>query len=401
MMAHILSLIAAICILIPKTAYSTAQQEDRTTFNLRKSYSESDVSVEVSGPEKVRDHIFRETAAGLVTRFDLTKKDRAPPNHHHEVIFVVQQQNLEELTRILHDISDPDSDNYGQHKSREMIEELTSNPTSREVIRTYLHRVGAIVTTESVFGEYITARAPITLWENLFDTEFFTFRHTINGTARVTEVMRAEKYSVPKDLHEHVASVFHTVQMPLAIWGRPFMQPMENYTSHIQHNAVTGVVTPSLLNYQYNINSNTGSSKSSQAVFESIGQYFSPNDLKSFQQYYGLPDQPISRFVGGHVSDSICATSAETCLEANLDVQYMMAVCQNSPTTHWYTDANSFTNWLLEVANDANPPLVLSISYGASEVTVSNSELDAFNIQAMKLGLMGVTVLAASGGKVI
>jgi Pro-kumamolisin, activation domain len=400
-MAHLSFFIAAVCIFIRKIAKSSALYDDLNQFNLRKEYSKSEASVEVSGHESVRDHVFRESAAGLAARVDLIKKDRAPRDHHHEVIFAVQQKNLEELTRILHDISDPDSDNYGQHKTREMIEELTSNPNSREVILNYLLLVGATVTSESLYGEYITARAPITLWENLFDTEFFSFHHSKVGTERVTEVMRAERYSVPRDLHEHVASVFHTVQMPLAIWGRPLMEPVENYTSHIRHNTVTGVVTPSLLNSYYRINSNIGSFRASQAVFETIGQYFSPNDLLGFQQYYGLPEQPVSRFIGGHVSDTVCTASPESCMEANLDVQYIMAVCQKSPTTHWYTDENSFANWLLAVANNANPPLVISISYGASEEAVTTSELNAFNIQAIKLGAMGVTILAASGGQVL
>jgi tripeptidyl-peptidase I len=76
----------------------------------------------------------------------------------------------------------------------------------------------------------------------------------------------------------------------------------------------------------------------------------------------------------------------------------MIATSEHSPTTHWYTDKNSFADWLLEVANTANPPLVISISYGAGEDTVSSGEFDAFNFQAVKLGLMGITILVSSGG---
>ena len=55
----------------------------------------------------------------------------------------------------------------------------------------------------------------------------------------------------------------------------------------------------------------------------------------------------------------------------------------------------------MAVANNRSPPSVISISYGASEGTVTASELNAFNTQAIKLGAMGITVLAASGGKLI
>ena len=45
----------------------------------------------------------------------------------------------------------------------------------------------------------------------------------------------------------------------------------------------------------------------------------------------------------------------------------------------------------------SKPPLVFSISYGMEERFVTSSERDAFNTQAMKLGAMGVTIVAASG----
>ena len=45
-----------------------------------------------------------------------------------DMIFAVQQTNIDELTNILYDISDPDSPNYGQHWSNDEVSEFTSNP---------------------------------------------------------------------------------------------------------------------------------------------------------------------------------------------------------------------------------------------------------------------------------
>ena len=74
-----------------------------------------------------------------------------------------------------------------------------------------------------------------------------------------------------------------------------------------------------------------------------------------------------------------------------------MASSTVSPTTFWYTDFTSFSSWLVEVADVENPPLVLSISYGVEEGYVTIAEHSAFNIQAIKLGAMGVTIVVASG----
>ena len=351
-----------------------------------------------------REHVFRERVAGLSSRKDISKKERASGTITHEVVFAVQQRNIDKLTRILDDISDPKSVNYGNHLTREEVQGLTYDQKSHETVLNYLKDAGAIFVSESVYGEYITAKATINLWERFFKTEFFVFHHIPKNHLNPIKIVRAEEYSVPSDLHEHVASVFHTVQMPMAIWGKPVMRPLPttNISSIIRANAVTGYTSPALLNTIYKIDSNQGSSQSSQAVFEAIEQYVNEEDLSLFQRQFNLPLQSLAAKIGGHVdnTNTICRSNPDTCTEANMDVQYLMAISQRSPTTNWYTDSNSFANWLFLVANFVNPPLVLSISYGAPENTVSKSEFDAFNVQAIKLNAMGISIVAASGGNI-
>ena len=361
-------------------------------------YQETANEVVVGGLNVPPRHVFRETAAGLPHRHDLIKGGRKSPDHVHEVMFAVQQKNLEELTLLLHDVSDPDSEFYGQHRSREEVEDLSSNLDSRDAVLAYLDNVGATVVSESLYGEYITARGPISLWEELLDTEFFSFHHTREGRDVRTEVVRAEEYSVPHELHEHVASVFNTVQMPMPLWGKPISFGTSNLTGNILGQVVTSHVTPELLRTYYNI-AGTGSSQSTQAVFSSIGQMFSPTDLALFQERHGLPNEVVNAFVGGNVNTNVCKFIPEMCTEANLNVQYLLSTCKKALTEHWYTDENNFSNWLLLVANNPKPPLVINISYGASEESVTASEFDAFNLQAIKLGIMGITVVAASGGQ--
>jgi subtilase family serine protease len=54
-------------------------------------------------------------------------------------------------------------------------------------------------------------------------------------------------------------------------------------------------------------------------------------------------------------------------------------------------------DWLLRVSGDDDPPKVLSISYGMGEHYVTIQEATAFDVEARKLGLQGVTILVASG----
>ncbi len=161
------------------------------------------------------------------------------------------------------------------------------------------------------------------------------------------------------------------------------------------NNAFRGYVYPQLLNEVYSIHSNAGSSLASQAVVEIQDQSLSTSDLDKFQHEFNLPLDSIDHTVGGHV---ITSCDGGTCQEANLDVQYLMAVSQNTPTTYMYWNGTDFwVDWITSVANMEDPPLVISISYAEYEHDIAQSYADAFNFEAMKLSLAGVTLVAGSG----
>jgi tripeptidyl-peptidase-1 len=155
-------------------------------------------------------------------------------------------------------------------------------------------------------------------------------------------------------------------------------------------------MTPAKVRAVYNVSNAQGSILSTQAAFGGASQYFGPSDLVYFQSEFSQTPQVIASSIGDHSSDAQCSINAFNCAEANLDIQYMMSTSPVSPTTYWYTDS-LFATWLVAVAALTSPPLVLSISYGLDEKYASTSELNAFNTQAIKLGVMGVTIVVASG----
>ena len=341
---------------------------------------------------------YREPMPQLTARRDIVRQIRSHQDQRHEVTFVIRQRNLGQLTDILHDISNPLSPNYGQHMTGEEVAAMTSNPDAHDAVVTYLLAKGAIIVFETLHGEYVKASAPIDTWERMFNTEFFTF-HQSHSDIKVDKVTRAERYWIPLELDQHVESVFNTIQMPTRVVGSlPILQPLaaESEKETLAIKTFPGYVTPEKLKAAYNVGTNKGSSSSTQAVFSTIDQYFSPADLAFFQSVTGLPNQPAAGAPYGHSSDSKCVEDQSNCVEGNLDIQYMMATSPGSPTSYWYTDL-SLTDWLVTVANTVKPPLVFSISYGADELSMSASELTAFSTQAIKLSSMGVSLVAASG----
>eukprot|EP01034_Spumella_vulgaris_P000585 gene585-772_t len=75
-----------------------------------------------------------------------------------------------------------------------------------------------------------------------------------------------------------------------------------------------------------------------------------------------------------------------------------MSVAYNIPTTSYYWNGTDY--WLgfcQAVSAMTNPPKVITMSYSSYELSYATSYLNLFNTEALKLSLMGVTLLSASG----
>ena len=279
-------------------------------------------------------------------------------------MFAVQLQNMTELTRILHDVSNPNSKNYGKYMTKQEVVDLTSNPAANEVIRTYLTSIGATIVEESDGGDFITARGSVELWEETFDTEFYAYHHHKSNNNESSLIVRAEEYSIPSTLHKHVSAVFYTVQMPMII-SHGTIQAMNSNLDAINLSSVSypGSITPDVLTTFYNVDSSVGTSSSTQAVYQTLTQYYSPKDLAQFQSQFGKQSSTVIN-IGDRNDDSACMANSLNCIEGNLDIQYIMAMSQVSPTTFFWVDpSRGFSSFLSQVSSMTSPPLVISIRY--------------------------------------
>jgi subtilase family serine protease len=353
-------------------------------------------TVEQASARPLDTHVFKESIMLLSSRSDLIHKVPIPDSYVHDLIFTVQQKNMDELKRVLHDVSEPDSPNYGRHWSGEQVRALTENLEGRDAIVSYLNANGANVISESLGGEFVTANATLSVWKKMLNTEFYMF-HQRQHNGDIHQFARAHEYSVPKELHSHIHHVLNVIELPVLSATRPTVLHNEHEpiakTSGFQETEVKldGWVYPANLREFYHLENKYGSSQSTQAACGFNLDYFSPNCLSAFQTYTDQPQQPAT-LIGGFVSEKPGYDYGES----NLDIQYIMGVSQGSPTTYWHSPVGIFT-WLVEVSNVANPPLVLSISYGADESTTSKSTHDTVTDFAMKLGVRGVTMFCASG----
>jgi tripeptidyl-peptidase-1 len=373
-----------------------------------------------------------ETVRGFATRQDVTVGDRADPSHRHEVMFHMKLKNIELLEDKLLEVSHPDSPNYGKHWTRQQISDYFSPlDGAHDALKSVL--VGKGVASEdinvSTFGELVYVTAPIQIWEDVLGTKFQEFHISNWDKSSTTKVIRTHQYTLPDTLVEYVHAVHNTVQIPLAKkpdsikqkygveWDISIDAASVDYTD-----IVPGLVTPKLFNQVYNIDSNQGFANNNnvyyQALYGGLGQNYSPDDLKYFQEQTDVTVQPNVRDYGGN-NKSICASDPNSCGEANLDTQWMSAVSQETPQSFLYMNNSEDSDWMVGFVSiflNANfsasdiymdttkypvlgprAPWVISVSYGGPEQFQATSSMDLFDVAACFLGLMGTTMMVSSG----
>lgn len=81
-----------------------------------------------------------------------------------------------------------------------------------------------------------------------------------------------------------------------------------------------------------------------------------------------------------------------------MDVQYTAALVKPIPMTFWYMEHYSIFTFLDQLISLRAPPTVASVSFALdSSSQVSPEYMDSVNIEFMKVGLLGITLLVAAG----
>lgn len=345
-------------------------------------------------------HVFRRASSGLSSLQDTIRYEQLLSTDIHELVFIVQEKNIDELERILLDISNPSSPNYGNHLTRQDIINLTSDPVLRKDVTTYLEQAGATVVEGGASGGLVTARGSIDLWSRMLNTQFYSFSSLrSNGDSENSQQLadmrfiRTNRYSVPSCLDKHIVSILNTIETP-EVLSRRLPPPPPDFAQNNRLQSLE-IVTPQMLAKAYNIDDNIGHPRATQEAFAYAQNYFSPEDLAIYQARLNLPNRPVNESYGSRTSEYCGRTGL--CYEGNLDIQLMQGI-SDTPTIFGWTRLMSLIDYVNNlVYSEKRPPLVISISYGADEEASSADAYDAFNIAAMKLGAMGSTILVASG----
>jgi tripeptidyl-peptidase-1 len=328
-----------------------------------------------------------------------TKHTQAPGEMKVKVTLPIKQSNLELVEKLFWEVSNPKSSMYGKYMSFDEIGELTKNENATLSTVEYLKSVGVRESDIRVnpHGTFVSAVLPVSVANKAFNADFYVYSHPESSDVTI----KTEISSLPGELAAYVTHVAHASYFPEVFQKVKIVPQLGVGDSSLAAAASNAnYVTPNLLVQHYRIDQSQVSHGATQSLFEALGQQFDNKDLNQFQKQFGLKVQDITNIVGKDVpADCFKSTGADSCGEANLDVQYIMAVAQGALTTYWNIDASSndpFLDWVEQLSYHSTLPQVHSISYGGYEDT-SNNDMKTFNTEVQKLGLRGITVLVSSG----
>lgn len=375
------------------------------------------------------------TTESLIPRDTLIRQDRVNGDYIHEILISIKQLNIEVLERELIERSSPGSLKYQKWMTYDEIGDLTSNFLSSNYVENWLlNEVNATITWTSRRKDFYKACAPISIWEKYFNTIFYIYHdfhiNNLDSSSTITSNnddirkynvhVLANDYTLPNYLIDHVSAIFYTCQAPPAM--NKHYSKLSSISSDTENNykkfrndiviksylrsndegikrktSSTVATDVNFLNKLYNIDSNLGNYLINQSVFETSNEDYSPNDLLLFQQHYDLT-QEAALDIGGDISNTCGEVGGADCTEGNLDIQYIMGVAQRTTSFYWYVKGtNAYVNWITDVGEEVHPPTSNSMSWGSNEYTESISVMTSFNIAALKLTLLGVSITVSSG----
>ncbi|TFK48830.1 hypothetical protein OE88DRAFT_1634138 [Heliocybe sulcata] len=370
--------------------------------------------------------------------------------------FGLTQSNIDRVEEILMSISHPESPTFGKHLSPEQVIDMFK-PSSEtvDVVKSWLVGSGIAPERIRITGNkgWIELNATVAEAEDLLNTEYHVYEHESGA-----EQISCHSYSLPGHVQPHIELVKPTVHfnhrvspggyIPEKLKKRtgklgqpsPYNGPKTNgQTPSINPtlDECDEYITPACLRALYNIYyTPTQTGRNTYGVVEFTPQSYLATDLDMFFGNYSpnlVGSRPTLVSIDGGQYEPSQYQGFSYNGESDLDFEYAMTLVYPQNVTLLQTgdmvEGGGFDNWLDAV--DASfctyeggdvpsqdgiypdtapggydapescgiipPPYVVSTSYGQDEVSATPAYAIRQCNEYAKLGMMGTTVLYASG----
>merc|ERR1719313_2548989 len=303
----------------------------------------------------------------------------------------LEETRRNDLERIFWELSDPDHANYGKYLSIDEIKDLLAVPQKQiDTVSQYFLNAGATSAEVSKTRDTIQVKMPAAKAEAALNTKLYHFTHSQHEDANI--VRASHHYALPDEVAPLVSMVGELLQFP-----RLPLKHLRNLNgSQATWKNVCGAfgcqntVQPDVLAKRYKVPTSTqNAGKNSMAVAEFQGQFYLPDDLSKFST-------SCKRDVT--VATNVGKNQPSAGVESELDIEYIKAIAPEVPLTVVYNGQYSLLDWVNQITNLEDSPLVHSVSYGNDEVQQSSRQyMYTCNTAFMKAGARGLSILFTSG----
>ncbi|KAL0573727.1 hypothetical protein V5O48_008223 [Marasmius crinis-equi] len=331
----------------------------------------------------------------------------------------LKSARLDELFYHLGQTSDPTHERYGQHLSKEQVEELVApHRDTVSIVQEWLehHGIEGSSTAASGAGDWVNVVLPVKDAERMLNAEYGRYHHPSSKDT----VLRTLSYSLPRDLMAHVDVVspttyFGTLRSMKAtsfIETEAKVQEEADDPNAVPPTSCNTKITPDCLKTLYNTAGyvQQATDRNSLGVAGYLDEFANRADLQTFLDQF-FPAAAGTNFTtvqlngGGDDQD-------DPGVEANLDIQYTVGLSAPIPNTYYSTGGSPpfipddetptntnepYLDWLNFILNQTSIPLVFTTSYGDDEQTVPQDyAVSVCNLFA-QLGARGSSILFSSG----
>mmetsp|Transcript_11786 Transcript_11786/g.35362 ORF Transcript_11786/g.35362 Transcript_11786/m.35362 type:complete len:597 (-) Transcript_11786:1216-3006(-) len=322
------------------------------------------------------------------------------------------------------ELATPGSPKYAQWLSAEEVAEKLS--PSREAMAAVLEFVTFDLNAKDVhvnkLKSVVEVTVPAAAVEAALETELYHWSHA--QYSKVDVVRCANGYALPSAVARHVSVVGELIRFPRMRFAGletevKFEPPssveqqerrLRGGSDEQQKTAAaewegcgplySSYVNPYVLQTRYGFEFpyTGGQATNSLALAEFQTQYYDNTDLEAFSDACGIEDPiTIDVTVGGNTPGA-CALGLEPCIESLLDIEYAGAIAGDIPLQVYYSTSYALLDFANKLQDAAEPPKVVSVSYGNDEAQQTGSAfMESVNTAFMKIGAQGVSILFAAG----
>jgi tripeptidyl-peptidase I len=323
------------------------------------------------------------------------------------------------------DMSTPDHPKYGQHMKRDQMKAfLRPSKEISQAILGWLRAEGIPASDIEDDGDWISFKVTVAEAESMLRTHFYYFHNKNAGIKRI----RTLQYSIPQALHGYVQMIqpttrFGQIRTQTSMVLGSMKAKSEYHATGYNTTFCNTTITPDCLRglYQFDDFLAEPDSRNSLGISGYLNQYAQYAELRRFINEYSPYAQGANFSVvsisGGLNTQFLPNATGFSSVEANLDMQYGLALSYNTSVTYYTTGGlgplvpdldqptqadnqnEPYLDQLLALLSldDDKLPKVLTTSYGEDEQSVPEEFCRSVCSLFAQLGSRGTSVIFSSG----